>query len=269
MLPFLKKIEDIGEKWIDKSGFRLKPWSIFLFGLVIFIVAFVFMPSIVSLALSLSLFLSPLWLPFLLIGGAISLWLILKRSEFIANQKIVLLEIKPPRNVVKTPLAMETFFSGMHHGQGENSWFNMFFKGSIRPWWSIEIASLEGQVHFYIWTRVAYRRIIESQLYAQYPGVQVTEAVDYTRTISATTKEWSIWGCDYAKTTAKQDALPIKTYVEYGLDKVQKELEQVDPFANLVEFMGSIGKGEYLWLQFIFRIHKGEKYDRKNDEGKK
>jgi hypothetical protein len=74
-----------------------------------------------------------------------------------------------------------------------------------------------------------------------------------------------MWGCDFVHTA--KDPLPIKTYVEYGLDKVQKEPEQVDPLANLIEFMGSIGKGEYLWLQFIIRAHKGEKYHKLNAKG--
>jgi hypothetical protein len=92
------------------------------------------------------------------------------------------------------------------------------------------------------------------------------EVPDYTRLISAHHDEWSLWGCDYAHT--KPDPYPIKTYVDYGLDKVQKEHEQVDPLANLIEFMGSMGKGEYLWLQFIMRVHKGEKYHKLNSEGK-
>ncbi len=57
--------------------------------------------------------------------------------------------------------------------------------------------------------------------------------------------------------------------MEYGLDKVQKEPEQVDPLANLIEFMGSIGKGEYLWLQFVIRFHKGEKYGKKLNKSDK
>jgi hypothetical protein len=147
--------------------------------------------------------------------------------------------------------------------------------GGIRPFWSLEIASFEGQVHFFIWTRAGFRRVIESQLYAQYPGIQITEAPDYTRLISATPEEWTVWGCDFVHTGA--DPLPIKTYVEYGLDKVQKEPEQIDPLANIIEFMGSLGKGEYLWLQFIIRVHKGEKNgktpagnesSRKNKKGK-
>lgn len=266
MLPFLKKLEEIKEKLTDNFGVRLEPWPIFILGLVLLAMSYVFMPDAVSLAMSIALFIAPVWLPFLLIGGATLSWIVFKRAEFIASQTYILLEIKPPRNLVKTPLAMETFFSSIHLAPGEGTWYARSILGRMRPWWSLEIASFEGQVHFFIWTRAGFRQTIESQLYAQYPGVQIVEAPDYTRTISATPEEWVIWGCDYKHTAG--DPLPIKTYVEYGLDKVQKEPEQVDPLANIIEFMGSIGKGEYLWIQIIIRVHKGDKYHKPNKAGK-
>ena len=254
------------DAFTSTTGIRFKSWPLFILGLVFLTIAFMFMPRAVSLAFSIALFLAPLWLPFLLVGGALGLWLTLKRGEFISSQSCILLEIKPPRNLVKTPLAMETFLSGIHLSPGESTWYMRWIKGGVRPWWSLEIASFEGQVHFFIWTRSFFRRVIESQMYAQYPGVQIVEAPDYTRLISADPNEWGIWGCDFKQTS--NDPLPIKTYIEYGLDKVQKEPEQVDPLANLIEFMGSIGKGEYLWLQYIIRVHKGEKYHKKNKKGK-
>ncbi|MBI4088809.1 hypothetical protein HY415_01810 [Candidatus Kaiserbacteria bacterium] len=274
MLPFLNKLIALKEKITNNIGLEFQPWPLLIFGFVLLMVAYVFIPNTVSFALSIALFLAPLWLPLLLVGGAWRMWYVLQRSEFIAAQKYLLLEIKPPRNLVKTPLAMEAFLSGIHLTSGESTWWARF-KGGIRPYFSLEMASFEGQVHFFIWTRSTFRRVIEGQLYAQYPGVQLVEAPDYTRLISARSGEWGLWGCDFKHTAA--DPFPIKTYVEYGLDKVQKEPEQVDPLANLIEFMGSIGKGEYLWLQFIFRVHKGEKYgatpggnvsSRLNKEGK-
>lgn len=265
MVPFLHEMEEISKKITDKIGLRFESWPLFILGITLLITAFIFMPGGVSLALSIALFLAPLWLPFLLIGSAKKLWYILKRSEFISAQPYMLLEIKPPRNLVKTPLAMEAFLSSLHLTGGESTWWARFM-GGIRPWWSLEIASFEGRVHFFIWTRAKLRQIVESQLYAQYPGVQIVEAPDYTRTISATPGEWTIWGCDYNHTAA--DPLPIKTYVEYGLDKVQKEPEQIDPLANIIEFMSSLGKGEYLWLQFVIRAHKGEKYNKSKIDGK-
>lgn len=248
-----------------KFGMRTSPYPILVLGLAILMTAFIFMPAAVALAISLAFFLAPLWLPILLIGSAWTLWVILKRSEFIAAQKVVLLEIKPPRNVIKTPLAMEAVLSGMHVTGGEATWYKKYILGSIRPWYSLEIVSLEGQVHFYIWTVAKYRRLIETQVYAQYSGAQVVEAPDYTRLMTAAPEEWQIWGCDFKHTD--KDPLPLKTYVEYGLDKVQKEPEQTDPLANLIEFMGSLGKGEYLWLQFCVRAHKGEKYGKANAKG--
>ncbi len=257
MLPFLHALEEAKDTVTGKIGLRFEAYPLLIAGLALLILSLVFMPDAVSLAFSIALFLAPLWLPFLLMGAAYKIWYVLKRSEFIAEQQYVLLEIQPPRNIVKTPLAMEAFLSTLHLTGGESTWWARFV-GGIRPFWSLEIASFEGQVHFFIWTRAGYRRLVESQLYSQYPGARIVEAPDYTRLISAKPEEWIIWGCDFKHTAP--DPLPIKTYIEYGLDKVQKEPEQVDPLANLVEFMGSLGKGEYLWLQLIVRAHKGEKY---------
>ncbi len=266
MLPGLHAIETYTKSLKSKSGVRFNPKVIALLGLSLLLVAFIFMPAVVSFALSLALFTAPVWLSALLLSGAWALWVILRRSEFIASQKHIVLEIKPPRGVIKTPLAMEAVLAGLHLGPGETTWYKRNILGRARPWWSLEIVSLEGQVHFFMWTRAEYRRIIEAQIYAQYPGAQVIEVPDYTRLISAAPEEWSLWGCDFKH--SGDDPLPIKTYVEYGLDKVQKEPEQVDPLANLIEFMGSMGKGEYLWLQYVIRTHKGEKYDKTNSEGK-
>lgn len=267
ILPFFDKLEETVEEARDTIGVRPFRWPPLLLGLLFLFIAYLFFPAQVGLALSIALFLAPVWLPFLLVGGALVLWLVLIRSEFIASKPYVLLEIKLPRNLVKTPLAMETVFSSIHYTKGESNWFQVFWQGQVRPYWSFEIVSFGGEIHFFVWTRADFRKLVENAFYAQYPGVQLAEAIDYTRVLSARPEEWSVWGCDY-KHTKSIDAYPIKTYVEYGLDKTQKEPEQVDPFANLIEFMGSIGKGENLWLQFIIRVHKGEKYHRTNKEGK-
>src|SRR3989338_2962532 len=267
-LPFLKGIESLRDAFIGKTGIRLEQWTLFIVGFIFLAIAFLWMPDVVSLALSLAFFLAPVWLPFLLVGGAVTLWITMRRSEFIAAQQYILLEIRPPRNLVKTPLAMEAFLSSIHLSPGESTWYVRWIEGGVRPWWSLEIASFEGQVHFFIWTRANFRRIVESQMYAQYPGVQITEAPDYTRFINTESDDiGGVWGTDFKHT--REAPLPIKTYIEYGMDKVQKEPEQVDPLANLIEFMCSIGKLEYLWLQFIVRVHKGERYSGKlNKKGK-
>jgi hypothetical protein len=49
------------------------------------------------------------------------------------------------------------------------------------------------------------------------------------------------------------DFLPMKTYVDFGLDKDPKEEFKIDPITPLLEMMGSIGKGEHLWYQIILQ----------------
>jgi hypothetical protein len=56
------------------------------------------------------------------------------------------------------------------------------------------------------------------------------------------------------------DFFPIKTYVDYGLDKDPDEELKTDPITPLLEFMGSIGKGEHMWYQIIIQdegVYKG------------
>ena len=55
-------------------------------------------------------------------------------------------------------------------------------KGKFRPWFSLELVSIEGEVHFYIWTQPKFRKLIESQFYSQYPGVEILKKQrDYTK----------------------------------------------------------------------------------------
>jgi hypothetical protein len=266
-LPFLEHIEDGINTARDTWGIRPFRWPPFILGLLLLFIAFLFFPEQVTFSIQLALFLAPLWVPYMILTGAFVLWIVLRRSEFIAKLRYVLLEIKLPRNLVKTPLAMEAVFASLHFSKGESNWFQRLWQGGVRPYWSFEIASFEGEVHFFVWTRSDLRKLVENAFYAQYPGVQMVEVPDYTRTISAKPEEWAIWGCDY-KHTNNIDAYPIKTYVEYGLDKTQKEPEQIDPMAHIIEFFGSLGKGEYLWMQFIIRMHQGEKYHKLTESGK-
>lgn len=265
-LPFFDKLEKSVEKSRDTIGVRPFRWPPLIAGLVMVSLAYVFFPLQIKTALSLTLFLAPLWLPFLLLGGAFTLWMVLIRSEFIASKSYVLLEIKVPRNLMKTPLAMEAVLSSIHYTKGESNWFQIYWQGQVRPYYSFEIASFGGEIHFYVWMRSDFRKLVENAFYAQYPGVQLIEATDYTRLITAQPEDYDVWGCDY-KHTSSIDAYPIKTYVEYGLGDRMKEPEQVDPLTHLIEFLGSIGKKEQMWLQFIARMHKGEKYNKRNKQG--
>jgi len=146
----------------------------------------------------------------------------------------------------------------MHIGGGENTWYKRIMQGRVRPWFSYEIVSLGGQVHLYAWMREGWRRPFESFIYAQYPGVEIIEAMDYSRITDPSHHPYTMTAFEFKKT--KEQPYPLQTYPEFGLDKVQKPEETVDPLAQVLELMGSIGPKEQLWLQFIVRIHRGERY---------
>ncbi len=213
------------------------------------------------------LFIAPLWIPLMLIKFGFMRYYHAGKVEFISKQQTVLLEIRLPRENLKTPMAMEIIFSNIHLMSGEATWYKRIVQGRSRPTWSFEMVSLGGQVHLYVWCREVFRRPLESFFYAQYPGVEIIEAMDYSRLIDPTHEPYQMSSFEYVHTHSI-DAYPIKTYVEFGLDKVQKPEEQVDPLAQLFETLGSIGPKESFWLQFVLRATKNEKFEgQKNKSG--
>jgi hypothetical protein len=214
-------------------------------------------------------FFAPLWMPIVLIHFAFIRFVQSRRLQGYLKQNYVLLELRLPRDTRKTPLAMETFFANMNFGPGETTEYKKYWLGNTRPFWSFEIASIGGRVRFFVWTRAVLRRGLESYLYSQYPDMEVIEAEDYSRLFDpADFEKNSVFGEEFVKTAA--DPFPIKTYVDYGLDKVgTKAEEQIDPLAQMIELLGSLGPKEQLWIQYIVRLSKGEKYHGQvNKDGK-
>lgn len=195
-----------------------------------------------------------LWGPVILFMIAKSLWLNYVRALFIAkNFDFVILEVKLPRTIEKTPLAMELVLQAFHQG-GTGNWYERWWEGKVKPWFSLEIVSIEGNVKFLIRTPSKFKRLIESHIYAQYPDIEVHEVKDYISLAPymQTKEEWSLWGCEFALT--KPDPYPIKTYIDYGLDSTQtKEEQKSDPITSLIEFLGNIGRGQQVWIQILIQ----------------
>jgi hypothetical protein len=160
---------------------------------------------------------------------------------------------------------MEFFFSSLYQTGGEGNWYAVYWEGKTRPWFSCEICSIDGKLHFYIWTRKGSKNLIEAQLYSQYPGIEIYEVPDYTINVSFDPEKDSLWGTEF--TLTKPDPFPIKTYVDYGMDKDPKEEYKIDPMAPLIEFLSSsLGPGHNAWIQILIRAHKAEDW---NEEKKK
>lgn len=223
-----------------------------------------FYKEILSPGLFLFVFLAPLWAPVLL---GILAWEIhrnYKQAKYIGEKILsgaVLFEILIPRQINRTPLAMElvtqVFFQP---SPGGNKW-KVFWEGNVPPWFSLEIASFGGDIHFYVWSPKFFKNHVENQIYSQYPEVVIKEVEDYTKEvdIGQPNGQWELRGWDFQ--LAQDDPLPIKTYVDYGLDQQMMtmkdmpslSMQKVDPMTPLLEILGSIDSNDQVWIQILVR----------------
>jgi hypothetical protein len=184
------------------------------------------------------------------------LWVNYVRSKNFLKIKYAVFEIKLPKETWKSPRAMELFLHALHNTSDGNN-LKQFWLGETRPWYSLELCSNQGQVSFYIWGEEGRKIGLMSALYAQFPGIEVREVEDYTKNTFYDPKTMKIWAAEF-KFTAKNTAYPIKTYVDYGLDKDPKEEYKVDPLVPGLEFLASVGANQQVWIQLIVRSHKDE-----------
>jgi len=183
-------------------------------------------------------------------------WVHYVQQDFISGIDFVLLEIVPPRDVLRSPKAMELFITNALYHFSYKGGKEEYWQGAVWFWFSLEIASIDGQVHFYIRTPTRVRELIETQMYAQYPQAQVKAVEDYTLGVDEITSKsaWNAWGCEFR--LLKPEAYPIKTYIDYGLDEDPKEEFKVDPVSPVVELFGSLQKGEQMWMQIVITPSK-------------
>lgn len=196
-------------------------------------------------------------------------WLSYIQTAFLESIKWALLEVRPPKEVQKSPLAMELVLNALQGGKPEGNFFAKYWKGELILWYSLEIVSIEGKVRFFIRTPDKFKKLIQTQIYAQYPQAEVVEAEDYTQQVPDYKKNGpiSLWGT--MQVLNKDEVIPIKTYVNYGLDRAIGTLEEeqrIDPITPLLEFMGSLGAGQQAWMQVLVRPVP-DRFTVKNKEG--
>ncbi len=204
---------------------------------------------------------APLWLPVALVLGAWHVWIWYAQSLYLSKREAVLLEMKIPREIMKSPRAMELAFMNFNLSSGETTVFHRFFKGQVRPPFSFEIASFGGELHFYVWTWKSNKEIVETALYGAYPEIELIEVEDYASAFRYDPEKHKAWGVEWPLMTGmgidatdfRINAYQPRSYVDFELDKDPKEELKVDPFASVLEFMSSIKPNEQLWMQIIVR----------------
>ena len=110
-----------------------------------------------------------LWRPFMF------MYVWWRQQRYDETIKRIVLEIKMPKEVLRPIKAMEDAFAGFHSIHDVFTWREVWIEGQFILRIALEIASIDGQVHFFIRTPQQFRGIIESNVYAQYPEAEITE----------------------------------------------------------------------------------------------
>lgn len=211
-----------------------------------------------------------------LIAATWKFWMLYVNTTWIKSLKWTTIEIKLPREINKSPEATEIFLRSLIEGGGLGNWVKENWEGRIPNYASLEIASLEGVIHFYIRLEKKLKPRVEAAIYSQYPNVEIVElAEDYMDQLPKVTRHKdsaATWASEWVlskeskgveignkdkkiidKVKYSGDMYPIKTYKDWGLDKDPKEIYKHDPLTYILEQMGSMGKGEYFIYQILLR----------------
>ena len=188
-------------------------------------------------------------LPFFVFFLFWNLRMIYIRTRYVKSIEWSMFEIKVPKEILKTPKAMEQVFSSLiaTYSFGLTS-VEKYIDGKTELWLSLEMVGHAGGVRFYVYAPSKFRNLIESAIYAQYPDAEIHEAEDYTELLSSVlpNKVYDLWGTDLI--LAKENYYPIKTYSFF--EETQEE-KRLDPIAAISEVMSNLNEDEMLWLQFL------------------
>jgi len=143
-----------------------------------------------------------------------------------SNSDYVLCRILIPKKNEKTPAAAELFFAALHGIYDYTSKF--------QPTISFEIVSINKFIQFYFYAPRYLKEFIESQFYAQYPDVEISEAEDYTTKLIQGKA-----GVGVDLQTTKRDIYPIKTFQSFD----------VDPLSSITSILSQLDQNEELWIQ--------------------
>lgn len=167
------------------------------------------------------------------------------------NLKWELLEIKVPKNILKTPKAMENVFAALHAIYIKNfGWEDRYFKGEDFLWFTCELVGYAGGVQFFIRCPKLSRNLVESAIYSEYPDAEINPADDYTDLMPDVmpNEKYDLYGQDFV--LAKPNPYPIRTYEFF---EANVEEQRLDPISAITEAMSRLKDGEAIWLQYLIK----------------
>ncbi len=226
------------------------------FGIVMLVTVFMILDLQSTRVVQYMFMTAPIWLPVITLFLFHEYWFYYVRKEFDLGYGRTTIEIKIPQEIFKSPEAMELVLIQLYQTASPDNHKESWIDGKHPPTTSLELVSRGGDVRFYMNVpKKRFKDLCEVQLYAHYPGIEVHELdIDYTAEVPWDPKRFVYFM--FHMGLKKADAYPIKTYIEYGLDKMPKEEEKVDPINTVLEILGSINSEEHIWIQILIEANK-------------
>ncbi len=176
------------------------------------------------------------WMPIVAVLVYLT-WRNNRKIEAIRPVESSLLILEIPKTNDKQELAAEQMFASLHGILRDKD--ELKLNHGVQEHLSFEVASVNGQIRFYVWVPKSLRSFVESQIYAQYPTVQIYDAEeDYV----AHDRDHSI-AYSVEVTLTENEMLPIKTFQNF----------EVDPLAGITGTLAKLDSGEEMWVQILVR----------------
>lgn len=177
------------------------------------------------------------WVPIALLFIFLA-WRNWRKIDAVLSTESDLLILEIPKTNDKQELAAEQMFASLHGILRDRQ--ELRENGGVQEHLSFEFASVNGQIRFYVWTPRHLRSFVESQIYSQYPTVQIHDAdEDY---VAHERHHTIIHTAEISLTD--NEVLPIKTFQNF----------EVDPLAGITGTLAKLETtGEEIWVQILVK----------------
>src|SRR3989338_6295759 len=109
-----------------------------------------------------------------------NIWMYYRMMIYKDKFRWSLLEIRIPREIRKSPKAMEQILNKLYSLRNTpENFVEKYWEGEVTEWWSLEIAQLNGETHLYVRTPAKYKNIVEAAFYGNYKDLEIVEVDDY------------------------------------------------------------------------------------------
>lgn len=177
------------------------------------------------------------WIPIVAVLSFLT-WRNYQQADRNRGVEGVLLTLEIPRTNGASEEAAEKLFTSLHGIVRDAK--ELRLSSGQQEHISLELASFNGQIRFYVWTPKTLQSFIEGQIYAQYPDVQIYPADgDY---VDGEREHQVAYSAEL--TLTDHEFLPLRTFQE----------SKTDPLTSITKTLAELElSGEELWIQLVVR----------------